>query len=87
MNKGRCFAVILFSLIAVYQSFAEYSPLSVPDSSEIRKTLVNSWFTRGFDGWLQKTVYAENLLGEVSNRMEDLDRVCRCCSSFLRSCC
>jgi len=75
MNKGRCFAVILFSLIAVYQSFAEYSPLSVPDSSEIRKTLVNSWFTRGFDELAaEKPFIAENLLGEKFQiRMEDLE--------------
>lgn len=74
MAKGRTFAIILFSLIVVSQSFADYSPLSVPDSSEIRKTLVNSWFTRDYDELAaEKSFVAENFLGEKFQvRMEDL---------------
>lgn len=74
MNKGRCFAILLLCLTAVFQSFAEYSPLSVPDSSEIRKTLVNSWFTRSYDELLsQEPLIAENLLGEKFQvRLEDI---------------
>ncbi len=65
MNKGRIAAVILLFLCSVYQSFAQYSPFNVPDSSEIRKELVNSWFTRDYSELLaEKPFISQNLLGE-----------------------
>lgn len=76
MNRRSCiFAMILFSLVVVHQSFAEYSPLSVPDSSEIRKDLIDSWFTRDFEELRsEQSFIAENMLGEKFQvRMEEFE--------------
>ncbi len=74
MHKRRSFAILLLFLFAVHEGFAEYSPLSVPDSSEIRKTLINSWFTQDFEQLLtQEPQIIQNLLGEKFQvRLEDL---------------
>ena len=76
MNKFK-FAVIFTTILCIFsfQIFAEYYGRDIPDSSEIRKSLVDRWFTSDLKYLrLEQSQVYKNSAGEVFQvRLEEFE--------------
>ena len=66
MNKRMGFLSLLL-MLAVLPAFAVYNRQGIPDSSEVRQKLVESWFTAPVEAVRGKTVDEKKALHTLHN--------------------
>lgn len=73
MKLKKIFLDLAFLLLVSAFSFAEYNSYGIPDSTEIRKSIINSWFTQNISELRNKnSEIRKNNLGETFQiRMEE----------------
>lgn len=73
MKLKKIFLCLTFSFLFTAVSFAEYNSYGIPDSTEIRKSIINSWFTQNISELRNKnSEIRKNQIGETFQiRMEE----------------